>query len=93
MDTTPLPAHTQETSEHQTAKRVTTASNDPFHIQRNTLPLMPNLRQKLLHPNFIPENPFSILQTEHEAQTTTTSEISTTRQEKKKFPNYHYITN
>jgi hypothetical protein len=47
MDTTPPPAaDTEETSKHQTAKRVTTASNDPFHVQRNTLNLMPNLRQK-----------------------------------------------
>lgn len=36
-------------------------------------------------PNFTSENLLSILQTKHDGQTTTTSVISTRRQEKKKF--------
>jgi hypothetical protein len=38
---------------------------------------------------FISENTFSILETKYNAQTTATSEISNTHQEKKKFPNFH----
>jgi hypothetical protein len=49
MDTIPSPTNTQEMSEHQTAKRVSTALKfTVFYTQRKMLNLISNLKQKLL---------------------------------------------
>jgi hypothetical protein len=78
MDITPQPRNIQ------TAKRVNRATNDPY-TQPNKYKSYVKSQMKATTLNFTSENPFSIFLTEHDTQTTTTSEISTTRQEKKKF--------
>jgi hypothetical protein len=85
MDTIPPPANTKEMSEHQTAKRVSTASNDSFshskkyaksHVKPETKTNKPNFTSKI-HSRFFRPNKKHRL---------TTSEISITRQGKKKVP-------
>jgi hypothetical protein len=94
MDTTPPPADTQETSEHDTAKCENSASSGSFSHQKKYTKSHVKSQRKITTPKFTSENPFSILQTEHDAQTNATSETSITRQGRNKIPpNCHYIKN
>jgi hypothetical protein len=86
MDTTAPLADTREMSEHQTEKRVSTAPNDSFSHTKKYAKSHVKSQIKTTTPNFTSENPFSILQTEHDALTPTASAISTSGQEKKTFP-------
>jgi hypothetical protein len=83
MDTTPPPADDQETSEHETAKRVSTSSNDSSSHPKKYAKSHVKFLTKTTTPNSTSESPVSILQTEYDVQTTT-PEISTTWLEKKK---------
>jgi hypothetical protein len=64
MDTNPPPANTQETSEHQTAKPVTTAPNDSFPHPEKYAKSHVKSHTKTTTLNFTSENPFSILRSE-----------------------------
>jgi hypothetical protein len=65
---------------------VSTASTHSFSHPKKYAKSHVKSQTEATTPNFISENKFSILQTEHNAHTPTTSEFSTTRQGKKKFP-------
>jgi hypothetical protein len=88
MDTSPPPADTQETTEHQTEKLVSAASTDSFSPPKKYTEFHDKSQAKITTPNFA----LKIQSRFFRPNTTTTSETSTTRKGKNESPpSYHYI--
>jgi hypothetical protein len=73
MDNYPPLVGIQETSEYQTTKRVSTISSDSFPHSKKYTKSHVQSQTKTTTRNFTSKNPFSILQTEEDAQTPTVS--------------------
>jgi hypothetical protein len=68
MDTIPPFADAQETSEHQTSKRVSTALNDSFSRHKKCAKSHVKAQTKTTTPNSTSQKQFSILKIERDAE-------------------------